>query len=81
MILFIEYISGYYCPAATTASNQFPCSAGVYGGSTGLTSAACSGPCAAGINLSRANLIHFDFLLLYLYSCIMHSVSKVTTAQ
>jgi hypothetical protein len=39
---------GYYCSFAAGASVALPCPAGRYGGSTGLTSPSCSGPCTQG---------------------------------
>ncbi len=38
---------GYYCPEGTSHPEQYPCPAGVYGGTEGLTTADCSAPCPA----------------------------------
>ena len=40
--------SGYYCPSGTEYATQFPCPAGTYSDSTGLTSDSQCLPCPAG---------------------------------
>jgi hypothetical protein len=40
--------AGFYCPAGSCSATQNACPPGTYGGSTGLTTAACTGPCSIG---------------------------------
>lgn len=39
---------GFYCPPGSTSKFQIKCPFGKYGGTAGLSSAACSGNCSAG---------------------------------
>jgi hypothetical protein len=39
---------GYYCPKASTSSQQVPCPAGRFGSSKGLRDNGCSGVCTKG---------------------------------
>jgi hypothetical protein len=41
---------GFYCPSGTTFSNEYPCPAGTYGASTGLTAASGTGGCTSCTN-------------------------------
>ena len=45
--VYTTCFSGNYCPSGSAAMIQ--CPPGTWGSTTGLTSAACTGPCAAGI--------------------------------
>ncbi len=40
--------AGYYCTAGSCSATQNACPPGTYGGTTGLTTAACTGPCSIG---------------------------------
>lgn len=41
-------LAGFYCPAGTESSHQYPCPAGTFNANTGSTSDAACSPCTAG---------------------------------